>query len=62
MQEPAILFDEDSAVRGKLKDDSFEGQLDPAYNPEEDGIDPVIMYRFAENTRRLDRLRAELSG
>lgn len=32
------------------------------YNPDEEGIDPVTIYRFQENTRRLDRLRAELSG
>jgi len=32
------------------------------HNPDEDGIDPVTIYRFQENTRRLDRLRAELSG
>ena len=32
------------------------------YNPDEDGIDPVTIFRFQENTRRLDRLRAELTG
>lgn len=32
------------------------------HNPDEDGIDPVTIYRFQENTRRLDRLRAELTG
>ena len=32
------------------------------YNPDEDGIDPITIYRFQENTRRLDRLRAELTG
>ena len=31
-------------------------------NPDEDVIDPVTIYRFQENTRRLDRLRAELNN
>ena len=59
--DPAILFDEDAA-------DKFE-QMSAVNNPQqvdldgvEDLIDPVTVYRFQENSRRLERLKAELLG
>ena len=52
-----VLYDEEYELRD---DDSVV--LDPRMNPEEELMDPVTMYRFAENSRRLDRLRAELNG
>ena len=59
-KEPArVIFDKDA-------DNKFEQEgsvmLDPMQNPDEDVIDPVTIYRFQENTRRLDRLRAELNN
>ncbi len=58
-EKATILFDEEQADRFE-KENSFN-QIDH-YNPDEMEIDPVTVYRFQENTRRLDRLRAEISG
>jgi len=58
------LFDEEAANRFE-HENSFSNLDDNAasvYNPDEDFIDPVTIYRFQENTKRLNRLRAELSG
>ena len=55
-----MLFDQEAADRFEKENESFN-EID-AYNPDEDVIDPVTMYRFQENTKRLDRLRAELAG
>lgn len=60
MEKQTVLFDEEAADRFE-KENSF-GQIDLHYNPDENEIDPVTVYRFQENTRRLDRLRAEIGG
>ena len=53
-----MLYDEEVAASFK---DNDSVMLDPMMNPDEEQIDPVTMYRFSENTRRLDRLKAELN-
>jgi len=55
------LYDGEAANRFEKENDAFQN-IDGTsnYNPDEEFIDPVTVYRFQENTRRLDRLRAEL--
>ena len=56
-----VLFDEEAAKRFD-KDNSQSSISIDDYNPDEEGIDPVTIYRFQENSRRLERLKAEMSG
>ena len=59
----AVLYDREAPRNVYSKDNSFDQQLDnDDHSFDEDCIDPVTMYRFEENTRRLNRLKAEIMG